>query len=189
MPTILTVQECLARLKTLTDRIQKKEAFVIQHAFRHTFYQDPLESAGGSKAALKAEYQSIQDLRQHYVEVRAAVNRSNEATSVTVGAVTRTISEWLIWKREIQKSEVNFLVSLKAKIDQGKAEVMRNFAVVRQQGVQDAGTAKEAEKSLLVVNVDEMVLHKLADELTEILNQLDGQLSLKNATVTITFPW
>ncbi len=174
----LTVTEALAELTTIVKRIQKKEQFVQTYLYRPEKLKDPHAKDGGSPELIKREQQAINDLRQRFINIRLAVQKANLETPVTVEGVTKSLAEWLVWRKELASGEQATIGTL-----------LRNLATARVQahkagaGVVAAGDA--ANDADLVVNVNEADLNKRAEELETILGALDGQLSLKNATVQI----
>jgi L-lactate utilization protein LutB len=110
---------------------------------------------------------------------KLAINRANEATTLAVGAgPIRSIAEWLIWRREIAPHESNILRMLRNGIASVRAQAQRQGGNVVQ--TQDA-----AEPGDIVVNISEVELAREVEEHEEILGQLDGKLSLLNATTVV----
>lgn len=174
----LTITEALAELKTIDKRIAKKREFVMNYLLRIDMVRDPLEKDGGSVAALQREQQAIRDLEERRVLIRRRINEANLATSITVSAQTRAIADWLIWRRDVAPGVKAGLDGLAARINQARQEATKRGAALT-----PAGEAKKPED--IVVNVSEQDLAKQREALEELLGVLDGQLSLKNATITI----
>src|SRR3990167_9466260 len=107
-----TITEALAELKTLAKRIEKKKEFVMQHLLRQELLKDPLEKDGGSFAVVDRERQAIGDLQQRIIDIRTAIARANESTEIVVDDVTRSIAEWLVWRREVAPGVQQFLRSM-----------------------------------------------------------------------------
>lgn len=175
----ITITEALAELKTLDKRIEKKRASVGIYLIRQEKFKDPLATQGGSDAFVKAERQSIADLEENIIAIRSAIQKANFETSVTIAGVTRTITDWLSWRRDVAPKQVTFLGRLRATIDE-----MRKKAAGINAQVVGAGEAKSPED--VIVNLDEKQLIEDTEKLETTLGYLDGQLSLKNATVTIS---
>ncbi len=113
----LTITEALAEIKTLEKRIEKKSGSLQPYIGRQEGVKDPLEKSGGSAAFIAAERQSIGDLQKNIVNLRIGINRANDNTTITIEGVTRTISEWLIWRRDISKNEQKLLQVLRSSIE------------------------------------------------------------------------
>lgn len=176
---VTTVTEALAELGTIEKRLNKKKEFVLSYISRPEGLKDPLVKDGGSFEALKSSRQAIKDLGDRVVRIRTAIQASNMKTTITIGDVTKTVSEWLAWRKEVAPEQQSFLMSLNTKVQQA-----RNAAAQRQASVVTEG--KTASKDTDVhINVDEGELAKEAEFLEEVLGTLDGQLSLRNATVQI----
>lgn len=179
MTDSMTITEGLAELKTLGKRIEKKRQFVLNNLLRQECIKDPLEKDGGSVKAIEGERQSISDLETRAIAIRQAIADANEATSVTIGKTTRSIAEWLIWRREVAPGQQQFLANI-----QGHVQKVRRDA--QQKGLTVGAQGEVTRPEDIVVHVNETKLHNEIEEIEETLGVLDGQLSLKNATVTIT---
>jgi len=178
MPGI-TITEGLAEIKTIGKRIAKKEQTVWGCLYRHDVIRDPHAKSGGSAAVVERELQGIKDLEDRIVSIRRAIREANAATEISVCGTTKSIEEWLTWRREVAPGMQHRLANMRARInavrDKGQKE---GFAVL--QGGQAA--SKELD---VIVNLDEGDLAKQIEGLEETLGTLDGQLSLKNATVAL----
>jgi hypothetical protein len=175
----LTITEALAEIKTIGKRIEKKRQFVNSFLYRQDAFRDPLEAQGGSRAAIIAERQSITDLEERVVILRRAIQQANERTVVTVGGNARTVADWLVWRREISAGQTAFINTLRSNINSVRAASLQKGFALKQPG--DQATAGND----VVMNVDERALAQESEALEALLGALDGQLSLKNATVTV----
>ena len=165
-----TVTEALQELKTIQKRIQSKRDGILQYTTRSGDKVDPLQKeAGGSKGWIDRERQAIRDLQTRFVRLRTAILLSNLQTELELHGDKRTIAEWLVWRREQQRDEGQFLQGIGQSI--GRA---RNRSYV--------GEDKEPD---VVVNVDEGQLREDAEKFVQLSSDLDGKLSLLNATTTI----
>lgn len=181
--TRVTITEALAEIKTIAKRIEKKEIFVRQFLLRQEAFKDPLALEGGSPKAIAEAMQSIADLRRRHVAIRSAITAANMRIRVTLGAGStvrsQTITEWLTWRREVAPGEVAFVKSLQQGIATVRSQAMAKGVRV---------SAGEAEKPTdVVVNLDEGALARGAEDLEAVLGELDGQLSLKNATEFVEY--
>lgn len=175
----MTITEALAELKTIQKRIEKKREFVGQYLARQDGIKDPLEKDGGSATVIERERQSIADLETRIVAIRTNIQKVNQATPITVEGVTKTIAEWLTWRKEVAPGQQASLSSLRRTIQSVRQQT-------QQKGLQTiAPGATAGSPADVVINVDEGQLAKDAELIETILGTLDGQLSLKNATVMI----
>jgi hypothetical protein len=174
----ITITEALAELKTIDKRIAKKREFVLTYLLRQEMFKDPLEKDGGSVSAIKRETQSIHDLEERKIVIRRAIQQANERNTVTVNKQARSIADWLVWRREVAPVYQQFLANLRSKIEQARVEAARRGAGV-------SGSAEAAKPTDVIVNVNEQELAREIEALEDILGTLDGQLSLKNATLLI----
>jgi hypothetical protein len=175
---MITITEGLQEIKTIVKRIEKKREFVNGYLWRNSQIRDPHEKNGGSYELIKKERQAIKDLEDNIISIRCGISKANEQTNITVCNETRTIAEWLIWRREIAAPRKSFLESMYSRVQSARTQaVQKGMSIVdRETSVGDAE---------LVINVDEKRLADEVEKVTEILSALDGQLSLKNSTVKI----
>lgn len=174
----MTITEALAELKTVDKRLTAKQQFVQDYAFRVETLKDPFEKDGGSEKKISEEMQAISDLEKRAVSLRRAIQSANEATVLKIGNSEMTIADWLVWRREIAPIRETFLYGLRQRL-------LACRDAVRKQNV-NWGSNPAPEKPIdIIVNIDESKLSKDLEEIKDILGQLDGQLSLKNATVMI----
>jgi len=172
-----TITEALAELKTLTARIGKKREFVTGILGRQEAFKDPHEKDGGSRGLIERERQAIGDLETRVVAIRSAIQLANRSNQITAGEKTKSINDWLTWRRDVAPEQKRFLATIQSHV--GK---IRQNAQTKGLAVNAGETAKPTD---VVINVDEYALAKEIEALEEILGHLDGQLSLKNATITI----
>lgn len=175
----ITITEALAEIKTIGKRIEKKREFVFQFIGRQDGLKDPLEKDGGSPVVIERERQAIRDLETRIVALRRGVQRANDETAVTIAGTSRSISDWLIWRRDVAPKQREFLTKLRASVSQGRDQA-------RRAGVSVVGPGEAASKpNDFVMNIDEVGLARETENLEQAFGDLDGQLSLKNATVSI----
>lgn len=179
--TTATIHEALAELKIIEKRRAVKVAEVSNNLARDSRLIDPLlaqdANSGGQPAFVRNTLQSIRDLDARFIRIRHAIQLSNEdpKNAITIVNHTRTIAEWLIWKRETASKEKDLLANLRGTIVNGRAQIAR---LNQQAGSQQAD---------IVINYSEAQLLKDAEDFEQTWGTLDGQLSLRNATVTITY--
>ena len=173
-----TITEALAELKTIGKRLEKKKQFVLDYLMRPEHVRDPLQNDGGSASSVARERQAIGDLEERIVSVRRAIQVANESNMIVVAGRTRSIADWLVWRREIAPLHNQFMAQLRQKIDAQRSEIMRRGAGL-------AATTDAAKPGDVIVNISEQELAKEIEEIEYVLGTLDGQLSLKNATILI----
>ncbi len=175
----ITITEALAEIKLVDKRITAKREFLMQLLYRQDRMRDPLEKQGGSAQAITREKQAIGDLYERKVTIRRAISDANEATEVTVEGETRRITDWLVWRREVAPGKKEILASFRAQIQAARADATRKGLAVVTTG-DLAQTMND-----LIINVDEAALAVEIEHLEVVLAGLDGQLSLKNATILV----
>lgn len=175
----ITITEALAEIKTIGKRLEKKRQFVGMYCVRQEIVHDPLANQGGSEKALVEERQAIADLENRIVKIRMAINTANAGTMVTVGIETRTIAEWITWRRDVVPGRKGFYTALQGTLANVRRDAQqKGLNVVAQVGSQP-------NDKNIVVNLDERALAQEIEALETTLGTLDGLLSLKNATITI----
>lgn len=173
-----TITEALAEIKTIQKRIVKKQDAISQYLVRDVRLKDPLASQGGAVTFIAQERQAVGDLRKRVVAIRTAIQRKNLEASLTVQGVTQTVTEWLVWRRECAKDEGGFMSAML----RGIAEVRTKLA---KEGRKMVSAEVEAGDTDVVISLDEKDLHAAAEKHEQILGELDGKLSLLNATTTL----
>lgn len=173
------ITEALAEIKTIDKRIASKKDFVRQYLLRPDTFKDPMEKDGGSAKAVAEAMQAITDLEQRLVDLRKGIQLANQTEPLTIEGTTRTINDWLVWRREVASDKKAFLFDISRTVSQTREQVTRKNASF-------TTTAQTVDKPLdIVVNVNEKELAASREQIENILGQLDGQLSLKNATVMV----
>lgn len=175
----MTITEALAEVKLLEKKMLKKRELVYANLYRVEGEVDPLEKEGGSQKVLSQELQSIFDLNTRLLKIRAAIAQANLQNEITVGKQTRSIFDWLTWKREVAGRESEFFRTVHTRV-KSKIEEARNKPPV----------AKDMEGNFKLLKVlptvDYSEYFRLEEETQNVLEQLDGKLSLKNATIVVS---
>jgi len=176
----MTITEALAELKTISKRLTKKKKFVFDNLVRNDNEKDPFEKDGGAYKLIEQEVQSIKDLEQRVVRLRSAIMRANLDTELTIQGETMSIYDWLVWRKEVASSQTSFYETVGVKLNTFVKERRQRPMVHRNE---ETGATEVVN---LITNFSEKEAQKQADFLEEIYGLLDGQLSLKNATVQIS---
>lgn len=174
----MTITEALAELKTIAKRLVKKREFISGYVARQDIVKDPLEKDGGSVTAILRERQAMNDLQERILGIRRAITAKNMEVTLTIGSRTRTIADWLVWRREVAPPLQAFLGTLNAAVRNIREQTVRKGAAIVESG---QGT----NQNDIVVNMSELGLAQEIEALEETLGTLDGLLSLKNATTFI----
>jgi hypothetical protein len=173
----MTITEALAELKTLRARIEKKQKFVHSYCARQRVLQDCYVEEGGTPQKITEELQAIGDLEKRIVRIRLAILAANLSLPLTIQKVTQSVQGWLTWRREIADSRKGFV-----------SGIIREVARIKHEAVSRGGEIGDgpAKNNFdLVIQVDESSFNKENEHLVEILGELDGQLSVINATSQI----
>jgi hypothetical protein len=178
MKQTISITEALQEIKTIDARVQKKKEFVFNYLYRQNNQRDPHEKDGGSATLIAQELQAIGDLLERKIAIRTPINEANAKNVIVVGGKTRSISDWLIWRRDVAPTWRAVLNETAARLQSMRQEVTRKGLNVTQ-------TAPSEVTMDFVVNVNEAELAKKIEALEETLSTLDGQFSLKNATIQV----
>lgn len=178
MKTEITITEALQEVKTIDARIQKKKDFIFSFLFRQNNQRDPHEKDGGSAQLIARERQSINDLLERKISIRNAINVANAENYITIKDQSRTISAWLVWKRDVAPTLKTILNETANRLQAMRQDASRKGFTVTQVAPSDVTFD-------VIVNINESELAKQIEDLEEILLTLDGQFSLKNATIKI----
>ncbi len=176
----LSILEALAEIKLIQNKINKKRAFISENLVRPASRVDPLvDDKGNSSPRMVAEsLQAIHDLEENVVAIRQAINTANQKNVMAVGNTTRTVAEWLTWKRDVLPERRAFLEQLSKRI-----YVVRN----QQAGAKMMGNQLVPGEDV-IVHLVEADLAKDIEGIQEIADKLDGLLSLNDARILIQVP-
>lgn len=177
---LLSISEALAEIKLIEKKISKKRENIACHCIKMDHMPDPFEKErGGSQGFLKSEMQSCEDLLERHIKIRNLISKANLENEVTVEGVTKNITSWLIFKREILSAQLSHLQSLKSTIERKLADAAARPQLYKK--------ADETEAYLIKVssNIDLNSLQKKIEDIITIQERLDGVLSMKNAQIQI----
>jgi len=148
---------------------------ILANLVRYDHVNDPL---GDSTKKLAEEYQAICDLEERDTKIRVAIQLANLNGTITINKENRSIFAWLCWRREVAKDAKAFAHNVHKRV---KTNVDANAAQPK--------VYKDAEDKpsmcKLAVNVSYEQFLTLDENIESTLEKLDGQLSLKNATVQL----
>lgn len=175
----MTITEALAELKLIQSKIEKKQGFILTFLCRQEGLKDPLEKDGGAEKVVASERQAVNDLLARYTKIRTAIADANAKATVEINGSTRSVAEWLVWRRDVVPVYKSFLTALSNHIQNIRRQIEQQRFNVQQP------TAGDPRFFDLKVNTDEKALSDEIERLTDTLGVLDGRLSLHNATVTV----
>lgn len=168
----MLITHALGQLKLLEKRMEETQRQITENLFRNATNVDPMEANGGQAKFVEMRMQALVDMQLRYAEMRIAIANANARTEVTVEDAhgrqfTRTVQEWLVWRREVLPRQQSFVKNAIAAIERtGKTPV-------------------RGEQSVYVYNVNVPGLYAMVDDLQVMEDNLDTELSVVNATVEI----
>lgn len=174
----LTITEALSEINLIKKKTEKKETNVLSNLYRAKHIKDQLEKEGGSKTFVYSEIQAIKDLMKRYIKIKGAIAKANIENQITVNDKTMSIHDWLNWKRDCSKGEIEFNTKIHNQVKNHFDAIQRQPQVFKD----DEGKTHLVE---FESNVEYGDFLKSAENLQETFDKLDGQLSLKNATIVV----
>jgi hypothetical protein len=179
---MITITEALSEINLIKKKLVSKRGVVSQMLIRAEHIPDTYEKEGGSRAYIDREVQSINDLCLRLISIRAGINRANLKETITISenghAISQSIHDWLIWKREIINDDLNFYKTVTHAVKMHLDSVSKQPQVYKD----DAGNIHLVKS---MINIDYPAWQAAHARASAILEKLDGQLSLKNATILI----
>jgi hypothetical protein len=103
---------------------------------------------------------------------------------LTIGGRTMSVAEWLTWRREISEEEKTFLAGLNQGLKNFRNDLQKKGGQIRSATAVPENYDASAPPEM-VINVDEKALLSSLEEIETTLGELDGKLSLINATTTL----
>lgn len=174
----MTITEGLAEIKTINARITKRTESALRYFARDVRMKDPINTMGGSTAFVASERQAVSDLEQRKIAIRSAIQISNQQIPLTLNGTTRFVGAWLNWRREVAPQAKAFLEKMVSGLNDVRQRALR-------QGFKVTTGTESGDPSEIVVAVDETELARDVEQMEQTLGDLDGKLSLLNATTTI----
>lgn len=174
----ITITEALSEVNLLKKKIEDADVGIRSMLVRAAHVPDLYAHHGGAEEVVRKTQQSSSDLRKRLIEIRSKISEANIKNQLTINGETRSIFDWLSWKREIYPGLER---SLKEQIQTIKASVQKES--------ERPEVWKDHEgKVQIVTYIRNADLKTLEDEylrLVDTYGKLDGQLSLKNATLIL----
>lgn len=176
----ITITEALSEVNLIKKKIKAAHEKVSGMLFRLEHQADPFASEGGSAEVVKRELQSIGDLNGRLVGIRAAISRANLDNIIMINGFSQSIHNWLIWKREIAEIHSKFVANVINIVGGQQASNSARPQVYKDERSGEVMIVKQ------VINIEYPKWLEMQARQTETFEKLDGQLSLKNATILIS---
>jgi predicted dithiol-disulfide oxidoreductase (DUF899 family) len=176
----MTITEALSEIKLIKAKTDKLRQLVKANLYRFEEQPDIFEKEGGSKRFAEATTQAVKDHEDRLTKIRAAITKANLENTITLGSDTKSIFEWITWKREVSQARFTFINGIQQELKNVEDKFRREPPAYR-----------DKEQVLVFYkvqyNLDYSTFVTKAQEVADQLQKLDGQLSLKNATLVIEF--
>ena len=173
----MLIAEALSEIKLIEKKIQSKHEAVMRYLVRDESYRDPLTREGGSSEYVKRELQATDDLEKRRVALRTGINRTNLEAVIEIDSERLTVAEWLSWRREVATARALRLKGIAQTVIQARSQAMQRRVTSATQIIDT--------KMEIAISVDESWLTKEIQHLDTVVQDLDGKLSLFNATVQV----
>lgn len=173
-----TITEALSEVNLIKKKIEAGRTAILTTLVRPKHLKDAYESEGGSTELIKRATQSLNDLYKRLEKIRGAISQANLDNEITVGETTKTIFDWLTWKREISAEHLSFVTKVHTTTKSELDKLMKQPQVYKD----EIGATHLLE---VVANIDLGDYLKKIEQTNETIERLDGLLSLKNATIVV----
>jgi hypothetical protein len=175
--TEVTMQlaEALTSIKTDKKKWETDKNFVMANVVRDDRLKDSLEAQGGTKTVLQRTLQSMEDHETQIVAKLYAIQGANREVKLTIGSKTKSVGEWIIWRREVAPMREKRFNELLSRIEQSK-QMVNNPRYV---------AAAPGQDLKVLVEIDEKKLLDTMKEHQDIMGAIDSKLSVLNATTGI----
>lgn len=173
MTETMTIQVAMSEIKTIAKRFTAKKTVVTENCCRPSYMTDMLEKEGGATEFIRREMQSATDLHARLLKLRVAVQRKNTEAALTVAGKSRVVAEWLTWRKEVAAQSKSFWADIVQKTNATKQQVERQ-------------QLPSGQAATLTLHYDFAAATKALDDIEKQLGELDGALSVFNATNTVT---
>lgn len=167
----MKITEGLAEIKTLIKRIEKNREFIARNFVTTSNVVDPYAESGGLQKKVSETIQATTDLMKRIVKIRSAINTANATNRIKIGDYEQTIGEWLIWRRDILPLLRDWERFLLQNLEQAKTHTLPANWV--------------EQKVQLIISVDEKEITQYFTNILLTNEELDGKLSLANATIDL----
>lgn len=164
----MTITEALSEINLIKKKIASKQEKVKGLLFQVEHIPDPFIKDGGTSEVLESEMQALDVLYALLIKIRSQISEANLNHSITINGRTNTIHDWLVWKREVAKDLMIFISTVNKNI--------KNYL---------DRTSAQPQFVKTKLNIDYSYTLEIESNLIETFEKLDGQLSLKNATISI----
>lgn len=174
----ITITEALSEVNLIKKKIDKKKEMILANLAKVKHVPDPYARSGGGAQANLNELQAIRDLGTRLMHIRGAISQANLSNRIMINGTDLSIHDWLTWKREVAPLKQKFFLDLCSKTKQNMDHWAKNPQVFKD----DEGKTHLAEYES---NIDYAGIMKDTEHIGDCLEKLDGQLSLKNATIVV----
>jgi hypothetical protein len=179
MTAKLTITEALSEINLINKKIDDKSSAITPALILAAHAKDPYTDHG---AYVASELQAINDLQKRLVRIRSAVQRANLDNTITIGEETKSIAEWLSWKKEVAEKAIGLFNRIRSEVTKHLTQNQSRPSVIQVQ--EGANVVSKIVEFKYAVDLQDMA--KRSEVLSSMFENLDGQLSLKNATIAVT---
>lgn len=174
----ITITEALSEINLLKKKIEDQDTTAWSMLVRAAHVPDLYEKHGGSESMIQKSWQSATDLRKRLVYLRSQISLANITNKITLNGDEMSIFDWLTWKREIYP---NLLKSFEQQI-----KILKD-SIAKESQRPEVWKDEQGNTKLVsyIRNADVKVLEDSHRKVVDTYGKLDGQLSLRNATIIV----
>lgn len=174
---MITITEALAEINLIKKKIEDGETGIKVMLVRASHVPDFYQDHGGAAVMIQRTQQALKDMRTRLLSLRSGISRANIENQITINGESKSIFDWLTWKRELyqplERALKDHIQTLKASADK---EASRPEVWKDQEG--------RTQLVSYIRNADLKTIEDEYNRIVDVYGKLDGQLSLKNATIT-----
>jgi len=120
----------------------------------------------------------MNDLLKRIVDIRRAIRQANEETTVIVNKNKMSIADWLTWRRDCAPEDQATKLQINSQLSSIRTQLGK-------QGRSATSNEKDAKAEDFIIHLNEVVFAERSEAMERTLGELDGALSMMNATVQL----
>lgn len=180
----MLIQEGLSRLKI----IRKRMSTLLKDINEYSAWPDKIKcplgivgknqeySIAHAEKELKSKIQSYNDLKDEFIRLKIAIDKTNLATVIDVAGKKMTLHEAILYKREVKDMVASML--------QSHDDSVRKAQMTVEQYNKNEAITEKANVLYLFPQSDIANLRSFIDEFAE---EVDSKMQIANATTTLVF--
>lgn len=185
----MTIARGLTRLKTIKAQLSRIALEIGQYGVwndkkRHPYGDNNVElkkNHNQAKEKILSLFQQYDDLVEEFVKIKTAIEKANISTKIVVAGKVMTISQALMYKREVESLVRDIVRNYDVAVDRATKSVNDYNSRLSGLGEED----KEAVMADILYLVPQEKMEEKKKFLMEFLEEVDGTLNEVNAVTEI----